>query len=202
MEVEKFSLGLLLTNLYLVYNEGGEAFMVDPAEGDEKVDKFIEDHSLKLKKIFITHTHADHVGGLSYYRDKYGAESYALILARDFKDNPAYNLSKTLGLPVNTIIDNYIDEDYEDPDFNIQILRTPGHAIDSLSLSTDLGIFTGDTLFWGSIGRYDFPGGDYDTLIRSIKEKLMVYDDNTIVYPGHGSNTTIGYEREHNPFLR
>ena len=202
MNVKKFVLGQVMTNMYVVSDDRGQGFLVDCAAISPAVDKYIEDNNIDIKFILQTHTHFDHVEGLKYYRDKFGVDVYASEDARYLANDPNYNL----GYHINNLevpIDIYLKDGQVFSNFNITAIKTPGHTIDSMSfaLKDEDVVFTGDTLFRLSIGRTDFPGGSIQDIIYSIKNKLGKLDKNTIVYPGHNENSEIGFELANNPFL-
>ncbi len=197
--------GPLETNCYIVGCERtGLCVVIDPGGNGQKVLKTIE--VLGLTPIFIvnTHGHFDHTAANAYLKRATGAEllihraDEPLILGQS--RNAAF-----WGIEVEDSppADRYIDEGdlIVIGDITLQVIHTPGHTPGGVSLFTDRMVFVGDTLFQGSIGRTDFPGGDYRQLISSIKEKLLPLGDDVIVYPGHGPQTTIGQERQTNPFL-
>jgi glyoxylase-like metal-dependent hydrolase (beta-lactamase superfamily II) len=160
-----------------------------------------------LKAIYIINTHGpiDHIGGNRGVKDATGAQ--ILIHEKDAKMlvNAASNFSFLMGTKVTSPpADRFIDEGDIIKIGNtveLEVIHTPGHSPGGICLKTGDIIFVGDTLFQGSIGRTDFPGGSHSQLIQMIKEKLLCYDDAVICYPGHGPGTTIGFERKHNPFL-
>lgn len=200
MEVRMFTVGPALANLYVV-SKDGHGFIVDCADKDEAIDKYIKDNNIKIEFILQTHTHFDHVMGLEYYKNLYDVDVYASEDAKDIANDPTYNLGSyyhDLYVP----IDKYLKDGEIIEPFHIKAIKTPGHTLDSMSFLVDDDIFTGDCLFRLSIGRYDFPGGDYDTIIDSIKNKICILDKNFKVYPGHRASSTIGYEIENNPFLK
>lgn len=199
MNIKRFTLGPVMTNLYVV-SENGHGFIIDAVEKSNLVTNYIKDNNIEIDFILQTHTHFDHVLGLEYYKNLYNVDVYAASESKDIANDKNYNLAyeyDDLYVP----IDKYLNDDEIITDFNIKVLKTPGHSLDSTSYMIEDTIFSGDTLFKLSIGRTDFPGGDYDTIINSINEKYRVLNPNTVVYPGHGEKTTLGYEFDNNPFL-
>jgi len=157
-----------------------------------------------VEYIINTHGHVDHIGANAEVKRATGAK--LLIHKDDAKmlTSSAANFSLFMGHPVTSpAADELLAEGDEIKVGNLvlKVLHTPGHTPGGICLVHELTIFSGDTLFYGSIGRTDFPGGSYRTLIKSIKEKLMVFPDEAVVYPGHGPATSIGFERQYNPFL-
>ena len=199
MEIKRFPLGPIMTNLYVV-SENGHGFIVDAVVKSDLVTNYIKDNSIKIDFILQTHTHFDHVLGLEYYKNLYNVDVFASSESRDIANDKYYNLAYDYD-DLNVPIDNFLTDKEVITDFKIKALKTPGHSLDSISYLIGDYLFSGDTLFKGSIGRADFPGGDYETLIGSINEKYRVLDSNTVVYPGHGEKTSLDYEFNNNPFL-
>ncbi|WP_394023348.1 MBL fold metallo-hydrolase [Anaerococcus martiniensis] len=199
MEIKRFPLGPVLTNLYVV-SENGHGFIVDAVAKSDLVTDYIKDNNIKIDFILQTHTHFDHVLGLEYYKNLYNVDVFASSESRDIANDKYYNLAYDYD-DLNVPIDNFLKDNEVITDFKIKALKTPGHSLDSISYLIGDHLFSGDTLFRGSIGRTDFPGGDYETLIGSINEKYRVLDSNTVVYPGHGEKTSLDYEFNNNPFL-
>lgn len=199
MEIMRFPLGPVLTNLYVV-SENGHGFIVDAVVKSDLVTDYIKDNNIKIDFILQTHTHFDHVLGLEYYKNLYNVDVFASSESRDIANDKYYNLAYDYD-DLNVHIDNFLTDKEVITDFKIKALKTPGHSLDSISYLIGDYLFSGDTLFRGSIGRTDFPGGDYETLIGSINEKYRVLDSNTVVYPGHGEKTSLDYEFNNNPFL-
>ena len=199
MQIKRFTLGVAMTNLYVV-SENGRGFIVDAVLASDDVCQYIKENNIKIDFILQTHTHYDHVLGLKYYKDLYNVDVYAASEAREIANDPNYNLAfdyPDLVVP----IDKYLDDNELISDFDIRVLKTPGHSLDSTSYLIGDILFSGDTLFNLSIGRTDLPGGNYGQIISSIMEKLAKLAKDTKVYPGHGNSTTIGYELKNNPFL-
>jgi hydroxyacylglutathione hydrolase len=194
MFVKMWPVGMLLTNCYVVGQvETREAIVIDPGTGREteakKILKEIESNGLKIKYIANTHGHPDHTGGNKIFVEATNApilihEYDAPMLKGPFADRMLHDGDS---VQVGGIV--------------LRILHTPGHSQGSISLIGKDVVFTGDTLFAGSIGRYDLPGGSVDEIKKSLK-KLMILSDHMKVYPGHGPTSTIGEERRNNPFLQ
>ena len=213
---EVFPVGLLQCNCSIVGDErSGEAIVVDPGDEISRILAMLQRHTLRVTQIVITHGHIDHIAGASRLKALTGApilyNSHDVELARmmDFQ-------ATLLGLPSvpevpppdDTLEDGRIltlaaAPDSTQPSLTGQVLHTPGHTQGSicLYLPDQSLLIAGDTLFAGSIGRTDLPGGDTATLLRSIHHKLLALPDATRVIPGHGPATTIGDERATNPFL-
>jgi len=217
---EVLPVGLLQCNCSILGDpESHEAIVVDPGDEVERILEVLHRHKLKVLAIVSTHTHIDHVGGLAAL---HRATSAPVLIHED--DLALYKTldmqAEWLGVPTPEIVK--IDDFVKEGDtlrwggFAARVLHTPGHTQGSISLVVEPGtvarvhkdqaaarlLLAGDTLFQGSIGRTDLPGGSFPQLMRSIHEKLMALPDEMVVFPGHGDLTTIGEEREHNPFLR
>lgn len=206
---EIIPVGMLACNCSIVGDEStGEALIIDPGDEIDRILEILKRHNLRATQIIATHAHIDHVGGIDKLRRICGAP---VLLHED--DHVLYqNLSTQaawLGVepPGVAEIDQFVREGrtIRCGKLAFEVLHTPGHSPGSISLHRKGGegqIFSGDTLFEGSIGRTDLWGGSMDEILRSIKERLLVFDDATRVFPGHGAATTIGHEREMNPFLK
>jgi glyoxylase-like metal-dependent hydrolase (beta-lactamase superfamily II) len=184
-----------------------EGMVIDPGDDIGDVVKLVQKHNLQIKQIVITHAHIDHVGGAMKLRAATGApivlnhNDYTLLKMLDLQ-------AAWLGMtsPGKVEIDHSVGESdtVEAGPLRANIIHTPGHTEGSICLHfpAENKLIAGDTLFAGSIGRTDLPGGSFDKIINSLHEKVLALPDLTIVVPGHGPLTTIGEERESNPFLR
>jgi hydroxyacylglutathione hydrolase len=226
---EIIPVGLLQCNCSILGDpESHEAIVIDPGDEVERILEILKRHGLKVRAIVSTHTHIDHVGGLAALHRATGAP--VLIHQDDMELYRAVDVqAEWIGIPAPEVIRSpeFVKEGdrLRWGDFAAEVLHTPGHTPGSISLlvgSADAAghssgdrvaapthihapeasrLIAGDTLFQGSIGRTDFPGGSYPQIISSIREKLLVLPDETLVIPGHGGKTTIGRERASNPFL-
>lgn len=199
MKIQRFIEGPVMTNMYVVSDDNNEGFIVDCAYPSERAKKYIEDNGIKIKFILQTHTHFDHVLGLEYFKNLYEVDVYASEDSKDIANDKDFNLAYSYN--VNVPIDKYLKDGEVFSKYNIKAIKTPGHTIDSMSFKVGDVIFSGDTLFRLSIGRTDFPGGNYGQIIDSIKNKLGCYDKDSIILSGHGEETSLGYELDNNPFL-
>ncbi|MBN1862625.1 MAG: MBL fold metallo-hydrolase [Dehalococcoidales bacterium] len=196
------------TNCYIVGSEKSrQGIIIDPGDEAGLIMGRVADLRLDIKSLVLTHGHIDHVGALKAVKEATGAEM--AIHADDAKSLRGLRgflqsvLVPGLSYPVPPPPERLLqDGDSLDvSDLHFQVLHTPGHTPGGICLLGEGVVFTGDTLFNCSIGRSDLPGGSYRQLIESIHTKLLVLPDNTVVYPGHGPETTIGAERAGNPFL-
>ena len=184
-----------------------EAMVIDPGDDISRIQALIAQHQLTVKQIVITHAHIDHVGGAMKLKAATGApillnqNDYALLKMLDVQ-------ASWLGMkpPGDVSIDESLEDGAKLTTGSIQsqILHTPGHTEGSICvyIPAEQKLISGDTLFAGSIGRTDLPGGSFDKIMSSLHSRVMSLPDQTTVVPGHGPNTTIGEERETNPFLQ
>ena len=205
MEVFEYQTGPLRVNTYLVWDETKEAFLVDPGSYLKQITNKVIEKELNLKYIVLTHGHGDHIGGIAQFKADFpDATVVALDLEKETLGDPVLNNSAViLGGKIAMDADLYVHdgETLQVGNMDLKIVATPGHTPGGMSILLEDIVFCGDTLFKGSIGRSDMPGGDYLTLIDSIKSKLFTLPDETKVYPGHMGKTTIGWEKKHNPFV-
>ncbi len=211
IKLKSFEFSPIQENTYILYNEFNDCIIIDPGcyfeEEKEALANFIEQNGLQPKLLLNTHCHLDHVFG-----NKFVAEKYGLTLHLHEKELPVLQFAPTSGLMYNMPFDNYTGEFvFLQPGEKVslgkdalEIFFTPGHSPASISFYSkeDGFVIAGDVLFKQSIGRTDLPGGNFDTLISSIKTQLFVLPDETIVYSGHGEPTTIGEEKRGNPYLQ
>lgn len=208
MNIKRFPLGTLWTNCYLIWDKNGDGFVVDPGGPAKEVEDFIRSNDIRIHWIILTHGHSDHIGGIQDLRNI--SEHGVAIHADDAEclTNPARNLSSFLGTELAI---PSADKLLHDGDLlkigtmTLKVIHTPGHTEGGICLLVTDGaehdelLLSGDTLFARSVGRSDLPGGDEGVLIDSLK-KLNPLPDKLRVFPGHGPETTIGAEKQYNPY--
>ena len=206
LKIIRIPVGIYAANCYIIYSESTkDGIVVDPGGDADEILKIINEHNLIIKYIILTHGHADHIGGIIELNNILDVPVMIHEGDSDILVDGNKNLSTIMAMgTIETEADVIIKggEIIEFGDIKAEIIHTPGHTLGGISIKIEDSIITGDTLFAGSIGRTDLFGGDYNTIIESIKNKIMVYPDETRVYPGHGPTSTIGKERMSNPFLR
>ena len=199
MIIKTVPTGEIQANCYIVMDEvTSEAVIIDPGADEEIIENLVENMKAKVKFILLTHGHFDHVGAVEYLADKFNAPFYINKKDEEYalKDNYVFKkLRKANG---------YLKEGdaFTIGNKEVKVIETPGHSKGGVSFLINDNLFTGDTLFMGSIGRTDFIGGDFEEIISSIKTKLLPLGDNIKVYPGHGPSSSISYEKMRNPYLR
>lgn len=205
MKVHAFTVGPLESNSYLLVDETTrEAALLDPGMESEPVADVLARERLAVTAIINTHGHFDHVFGNAYFKAKTGAPLLMhradLDLVKRLEEQSLYFGFRATPSPSP---DRFLEEGDEVRvgGIRLRVLHTPGHSPGGICLVTEGAAFVGDTIFAGSIGRTDLPGGSAEELLTSIREKLLALPDETVLYPGHGPATTIGHERRHNPFL-
>ena len=200
MEIKQYIVGGFATNVYLAYStETKDAFIVDPADAFDALDRDVKALGLHVRYIIITHGHGDHTGGIHHFSDLYpDAELVFSHAERHFIFNRDLSMGKGGYVADIEVKDG---DSLNVGDMSLSFIDTPGHTPGGMCIRCGNILFAGDTLFQASIGRTDFKGGDGDLLIRSITEKLFVLPDEVTVLPGHGPSTTIGFEKRYNPFV-
>ncbi len=210
LKVKVFIFNDIQENTYVLFNEHKECIIIDPGcyfpEEKEELQTFINKNLLLPKMLLNTHCHLDHVFG-----NKFIGETYGLTLQLHEKEKAVIDMAPASGLMFNMPFDNYQGKFIylEEGDIiilgedELGVIHTPGHSPGSICFycAEQHFIISGDVLFERSIGRTDLPGGDYQTLINSIKQKLFVLPDDVVIYSGHGDETTIGNEKKYNPFV-
>ena len=209
MKIQRFEFNPLQENTYILFDDTKECVIIDPgcydAEEREELTSFISANNLVVKALWNTHCHIDHVLGNAFVKRTYNtklwihpADEPVLKAVKSYASNYGFHQYE------ETSVDEYFKEDQRIlfGDQSLKVLFLPGHAPGHVGFyhEADKVIIAGDVLFYNSIGRTDLPGGNYDTLIRSIQQKLFQLPDDVTVYPGHGPETSIGYEKRTNPF--
>ena len=194
--------GSYATNAYIYFNEGSRAgVIIDPAADAAVILAKVKEHGLNIRGILLTHGHFDHIGAVDEVRHALGVPVYATRHDANLANDAALNGTGFFGMrSINVTVDNFITSGPLDLEgLEIQALATPGHTLGSLCfyVPAEDVLFSGDTLFKQSYGRYDLPTGDYTALTASL-DMLLAMPAQTVVYPGHGPATTIGYEQTNN----
>ncbi|MDR3072857.1 MAG: MBL fold metallo-hydrolase [Clostridiales Family XIII bacterium] len=206
MVIERILAGMIGTNCYLIWDESTlEAAVIDPAQDLPEISDTILREKLILKYILLTHGHGDHIGGVEAIMDqnpdtKLVAGKAESTLLTDSRLNISREITgRSIVLHPDIFVSQgdtlFLGEQ------KLEIIETPGHTPGGISILAGEALFSGDTLFRTSIGRTDLPLGSYEDLMDSIREKLYVLPDDTLVFPGHMDETTIGFEKKHNPFV-
>jgi len=207
MIIKKLVVGPLATNCYIVGSESSkEGMIIDPGAEANQILSSVKDTGLDIKFIVLTHSHIDHIGALKEVKEATGAEvaihtdDAQALKGQEPSLGAMFGLSYPSPPPPDRLLED--GESIDIGDLRFSVLHTPGHTPGGICLLGEGIVFSGDTLFNYGVGRADLPGGSYNQLMDSISTKLMTLPDITIVYPGHGPDTTIGTERQGNPFLR
>lgn len=199
LEITKIIVGPVRTNCYLVRRvDSDKVIIIDPGDEAQVIERRILTKTLKPIAILLTHGHFDHIGAVDTLRTRFGIKSYMLEQEKDVISGEA-NLGRAFGIPTTGHADILVNEGDEITldEIIFKVIHTPGHTIGSCCylVEAEKVLFSGDTLFYHSHGRTDFPTGSESAIIRSITEKLLVLDSNIVVYPGHEMYTTIGQEK-------
>ncbi len=205
MKLNKMMAGIYAANCYVYYDEKSkDAVIVDPGGDAEDIWKFVSENSLNVLGILLTHGHADHIAGIPELLARKKIPIYCHSADEEMCRNSDMNFSSMMAMGSVEFEPDFVFKDGDLLNFgslDIKVLHTPGHTRGSCCFEISEGILSGDTLFQMSVGRTDLYGGSSASLINSIRNKLFSYPDETQVFPGHGANTMIGYEKKHNPFL-
>lgn len=206
LRVEQYVVGPVQTNCYFAINEETkDALIIDPGACAKQLAERVRKEELRPLAVLLTHGHFDHAEGAQEFADEFDINIYIHEDDRETLENPNLNVSWMLGEGEVYHADVFLkdEQELELAGFHIRVLHTPGHTPGGCCyyFPYEDVVFSGDTLFCGSVGRTDFERGDMSVLIRSIREKLLVLPENTAVYSGHGDATTIADERVNNPYL-
>lgn len=207
MEMKRLEVGPLGTNCYLLTNED-KLIIIDPGYYTGPLEEAIRESGLPVEAVLLTHAHFDHIWGVDALVESCGGTVYALDKEREAIEDPAMNMAQDFireTVHLNTPVQYFSEGDVLEPaGLKFGTIWVPGHSYGGCCyyLEEEGILFAGDSLFYGSIGRTDGPRGDYEALIANLKEKVLTLPEDTRVCPGHGPETTVGVERQINPYLR
>ena len=207
MRITNLPSGALQANTYLAVDEKtNEGFIVDPGGYNKVLTKEVRDNDVNIKYIILTHGHSDHICGVNEHKAEFpDAKIVAYKDEEAMLENPNLNQSPGFGVPYSTKADILVSDgdELKVGDVTLKFIHTPGHTEGGMCIYVKeaRALFSGDTLFRQSIGRTDFPGGSYKEIMDSIRKKLFLLPDDTNVFPGHMGMTSIGFEKENNPFV-
>lgn len=206
MKITKYMTGPIQVNTYLVYDEETKkGFIVDPGGYEPRITAQIKDEAVELQYIILTHGHGDHIGGVEAFKKDFPAAKIVALRAEDkMLHDPEANCSIEMfrkAIMIDAEIQVEDGDLLEVGNMELKFIATPGHTEGGMCIYTGKTLFSGDTLFCRSIGRTDFTGGNFSDIINSIKTKLFILPDDTVVLPGHMGKTTIGEEKRGNPFV-
>ena len=206
MRIKTFIVSAMETNGYIIFDEKTlDGIVIDPGDSSELFIEFIEKEKINIKYIALTHSHFDHIGAVSEMKSIAGAEVIMCEGEEIISENSINNLSAMYDYPYTVKADRllYDGELISFGNIAAKVIKTPGHTPGGCCyyFEKEKVLFSGDTLFYGSVGRTDFPNGSFSELIDGIKKKLMVLPDDTVVYCGHGPKTQIGFDRKNNPYF-
>ena len=206
LELQKCILGPVYTNCYFLKNKTtGEMIVIDPADFPEKIYEKVIQMGGKPAAILLTHGHFDHIMAAQAVKEKYNIPIYACRQEEEMLREPSVNMTSHYGKNCSIIPDVLLNdlEVFQVAGFTIQIIHTPGHTKGSCCyyIEEEDVLFSGDTVFYGSVGRTDFPGGSTADIVRSLHKLVDSLPEETEVFPGHDASTTIGYEKRYNPFV-
>ena len=206
MKCKVLIVGMVSTNCYIVSNVvTKQAFIVDPGDSPEPIMKYVDGEGLTVEAVLLTHGHFDHIYGVEALCKKYDATLYAHEDEVEVLKDPVKNVSSMIGrvIRIDSATPVKDGQVLNIAGFDMKVLHTPGHTKGSCCYYCEKTkmLFSGDTLFEGSVGRTDFPTGSSSTIVKSICTKLAVLPDDVIVLSGHGGETSIGYEKVNNPFI-
>lgn len=210
LTLQRFTFNPFEENTYLLINEAKQALLIDPgmfsAEEEKILADYIQENQITVQNILLTHTHLDHIFGLKHAVEKYHVPFYLhaddIVIYKNASQS-AMRFGIAIELPKQDF-ELFFSDEFIFGQEKIKLIHAPGHSPGSVCfyLQNEKILIGGDVLFNMSVGRADLPGGDYDTLIKSIQTKIFTLANETLVYPGHGPETNIGFEKMNNPFFR
>ena len=203
-KIIKLVVGDLQENCFILFDENKDAFIVDPGDSSKNIINVIEKNNLSTKCILLTHGHFDHVGAVAALKEKYNVPIYLSEKDKNFLEKPEEVRASAFGIQIEPAKVDYFVKDKDEIKFSqdiIKVIETPGHTIGSVCYLFKNLLFSGDTLFNGSIGRTDFPESDHNLMMESLK-KLKNLDDDIFVLSGHGPESQMNYEKNSNPYFR
>lgn len=193
------------TNCYVVSEaQGDQGVIIDPAGAYDEIKGYIDEQSLEIPYILLTHGHGDHIGAVLQLKENYGSKVFIHEKDSYMLEDANKNLTNQLASgPIELAADEYVSDGQviEVGSLKIKVIHTPGHTQGSVCYKIKNHVFTGDTLFASSIGRTDLEGGDREQILSSIKEQLLILPNETLIYPGHGAQTSLKKEKVNNPFI-
>lgn len=201
MIFKKFTVGDMGNNNYLL-TDNGEAALIDCTGVIPELEAVLKETNSELKYILLTHGHFDHIQGVKCLQDKYpNIKTYIHEADKETVDT-TNEFMKMVGLAPIDIprIDGYLKDGdkFKLGNIELDVIHLPGHTPGGIGFKYENMLFSGDTVFLNSVGRTDLPGGDYNTLVKTVTEKIFTMNENTIIYSGHGADTTVGYEKKYN----
>lgn len=203
-KIMRLAVGSYQTNCYIIFDEDKKAIIVDPGAQAKDILNAVESEGLEVEKILLTHAHEDHIGALVEIKNALNVPVYMGEHEVSLLEEGLKNLNMLMNEKNEKFKVDHLVKDAEIIKFNdleIKVIFTPGHTRGGVCYLIDNILFSGDTLFMGSIGRTDFPGGDYETIMDSLMN-LMKLPNETIVLPGHGPETKVAFEKVNNPFIQ
>ncbi len=209
-EIGRMVVSMCETNCYYIYRnveeKEKEVLLIDPGDRGGQIYEALRGKGFRVGAILLTHGHFDHIWGANELRKLSGAQIYAFEGEKDVCEDAFANVSSQAGRAETVAADHYERDGsvLELAGFTVRLIATPGHTHGSCCyyLEEEKVLFSGDTLFEGSVGRTDFPTGSMGSLVRSVKEKLLALPEDVVVYPGHGDRTIIGEEKKYNPYCQ